>query len=267
VQPRIDTARANAARMYDFFLGGKDHFAIDREIAGKVLREVPEARVMARENRSFLRRAVRYLAAEAGIRQFLDVGTGMPGPDNVHEVAQRIAPECRVVYVDNDPVVLAHARALLTSAPRGETAYIQADLRDPEKILADPVTRNVLDFSQPVALTLIAVLPFVLSGDDAANSVATLVGALPPGSYLALSHATADDYDEARMAEAAEVYGRAGVPARPRSEAEIRELTPRGLELVPPGLVPLSRWRPDGPPARRRPASPGGAYGAVARKP
>jgi hypothetical protein len=154
--PGIDTSKQHSARMYDYYLGGKNHFAADREAAEKALAAVPTARTGARENRAFLGRAVRYLAAEAGIRQFLDIGTGLPTSNPVHEVAQSVAPSARIVYVDNDLLVLAHARALLTSSPQGRTAYIQADLREPEAILADPVTREVLDFSQPVALMLVS---------------------------------------------------------------------------------------------------------------
>jgi hypothetical protein len=184
--------------MYNYYLGGKDNFAVDRETAEMGLRSLPSARVMARENRKFLARAVNYLAGEAGIRQFLDIGTGLPSASNTHDVAQRIAPESRVVYADNDPIVLAHARALLSSVPEGRTTYIQADLREPDKILADPVVRDTLDFDRPVALMLIAVLPFLADSDDPAGVVATLLAALPPGSYLAASHGTADFNPPAR---------------------------------------------------------------------
>src|ERR1700756_4964363 len=155
MQAEIDTSKPHAARMYDYLLGGKDHFAIDRETAEKGIKLMPTGRTAARENRAFLGRAVRYLVAEAGIRQFLDIGTGLPSANNVHEVAQNVAPSCRVVYVDNDPIVLAHARALLTSAPEGRTAYIHADFREPERILADHATRQTLDFAKPVALMLV----------------------------------------------------------------------------------------------------------------
>src|SRR5260370_9220952 len=161
MQAEIDTSRPHAARIYDYLLGGKDHFAIDRETAEKGIKLIPTGRTAARENRGFLGRAVRFLVAEAGVRQFLDIGTGLPSANNVHEVAQGLVPSCRVVYVDNDPIVLAHARALLTSSPEGKTAYIHADLREAEKILDDPVTRQTLDFSQPVALMLLPVLTVV----------------------------------------------------------------------------------------------------------
>src|ERR1017187_6507734 len=171
----IDTSRPHPARIYDYSLGGKNHFAADREIAEKAWASMPAGRTAARENRSFLRRAVRYLAAEEGIRQLLDIGTGLPATDNVHEVAQRVAPESRIVYMDNDPLVLAHARALLTSSPEGRTAYIQADLREPEAILSDPGAREVLDFGQPIALMLVAVLHFVPDEDKPAEIIATLL--------------------------------------------------------------------------------------------
>ena len=192
IPPEIDTSKPHPARMYDYFIGGKNHFAADRETAAKVLQNSPSTRTAARENRAFLGRAVRYLAAEAGIRQFLDIGTGLPTTSNVHEVAQAVAPSSRVVYTDNDPMVLAHARALLTSAPEGRTAYIHADLRDPAAILSDPATRDVLDFSQPIALMLVAVLHFIPDEDNPAAILATLLDALPSGSYLVASHSTAE---------------------------------------------------------------------------
>src|SRR6202012_1407336 len=191
--PDIDTSRPHSARMYDYFIGGKNHFAADRETALKGLRHTPSIRVAARENRAFLGRAVRYLAAEAGIRQFLDIGTGLPTTNNVHEVAQESAPSARVVYVDNDPLVLAHARALLSSAPEVRTAYIQADLREPAAILANPVTREVLDFSQPVALMLVAILHYVPDEWRPAELLGTLLDALPSGSFFLATHITAGD--------------------------------------------------------------------------
>jgi len=176
--PGIDLSRPHTARMYDYLLGGKDHFAVDRETMEAGLKSWPGARVYARENRKFLARAVEYLAREAGVRQFLDIGTGLPSANNVHEVAQRVAPDSRVVYVDNDPLVLVHARALLTSDPAGRTAYIHADLRDPEKILADPVVRDTLDLSQPVALMLVAILHFIPDEDDPGAIVSALMSGL-----------------------------------------------------------------------------------------
>src|SRR5882757_264652 len=189
--PEIDTSRPHSARVYDYMIGGKNNFAADRETAAQVLKHSPNAHTAARENRAFLGRAVRFLAAEAGIRQFLDIGTGLPTANNVHEVAQAATPASRVVYADNDPMVLAHARALLTSSLEGRTAYIQADLRDPGSILASPVLREVLDLGQPVALMLIAVLHFIPDEDEPGKVIAALMDALPPGSYLAASHTTA----------------------------------------------------------------------------
>ena len=176
----IDTSRPHSARIYDYFLGGKNHFAADREVAEKSLASIPSGRTGAREQRAFLGRAVSYLAAEAGVRQFLDIGTGLPTTDNVHEVAQAIVPSARVVYVDNDPLVLAHARALLTSSEEGRTAYIHADLRSPGEILSSPVVREVLDFSQPVALMLVGILHFLEDKDEPERIIDTLLGALPP---------------------------------------------------------------------------------------
>src|ERR1700719_4702836 len=211
MQAEIDTSKPHAARIYDYLLGGKDHFAVDRETAEKGIKLIPTGRTAARENRSFLGRAVRFLVAEAGIRQFLDIGTGLPSANNVHEVAQGLVPSCRVVYVDNDPIVLAHARALLTSSPEGKTAYIHADLREPERILSDPVTRATLDFSQPVGLMLVAVLHFVPDEAQPRRIVDTLLDALPSGSYLVASHATSEYYAD-HGAAAARVYHERGIP-------------------------------------------------------
>jgi hypothetical protein len=265
VKPDIDTTRPHGARMYDYFLGGKDNFAADRRTAQELLHVVPTIRAAARENRAFLGRAVRYLVAEAGVRQFLDVGTGLPSANNVHEVAQAAAPECRVVYVDNDPIVLAHARALLTSAPEGKTAYIHADLRDPERILADRATRETLDLTKPVALMLVAVLHFVPDEDDPRAKVTALLDALPPGSYLIASHAT-PEHDPERAAAAARVYRQRGVPFQFRMADEFAAVAFGGLEMVDPGLVPVSEWRPDGD-APRPLAAEIAWDGGVARKP
>jgi hypothetical protein len=166
----IDSSKPHAARVYDYFLGGDNNFAVDREAAAAVLQDSPSVRIAARENRAFLGRAVRYLAAEAGIRQFLDIGAGLPATASVHAVAQAVAPSARVVYTDNDPLVLAHAATLLDSAPTGRTAYIQADLRDPAAILSSPVTRDVLDFGQPIGLVMVAILHFIQDGDDRPSS-------------------------------------------------------------------------------------------------
>ncbi len=265
MQPKIDTGKAHPARMYDYFLGGKDHFAVDRETAEKVLTSWATIRTAARENRAFLSRVVRYLVAEAGIRQFLDIGTGLPSANNVHEVAQVIAPECRVVYVDNDPIVLAHARALLTGSPAGRTAYIEADLREPGMILAHPVTRQTLDLTRPVALMLVAVLHFVPDKDNPAQIVSTLMDGLPSGSYLAASHVTAE-HNPQGLAGVGRAYAEAGVTGKIRTVDQFAELAFHGLEMVDPGLVVVSDWRPErtGPAPLAMDVS---GYGGVARKP
>jgi hypothetical protein len=251
--------------MYDYFLGGKNHFAADRESADALLARAPATRITARENRAFIGRAVRYLVAEAGVRQFLDVGTGLPTTSNVHEVAQAIDPSARVVYADNDPLVLTHARALLTSAPEGRTAYIQADLRDPEAIVASPTVREVLDLNEPVALILAAVLHFVLDEDNPAEILKTLLDALPSGSYLAASHVTAEHTPPEVAAQAQRAYRSSGVPLQVRASDEFAALAFSGLELLPPGVVLVSEWRPQAP-VRPTPAEVN-CYCGVARKP
>jgi hypothetical protein len=264
--PEINTSRPHPARMYDYYLGGKDHFAADREVADKILASLPTVRTSARENRAFLGRAVRYLAEEAGIRQFLDIGTGLPTTNNVHEVAQTVAPSARVVYIDNDPMVLAHARALLASSPEGRTAYVHADLRDPAAILSDPVAREVLDFSQPIALMLVAILHFIPDDDKPAEIIATLLDALPPGSYLTASHATGEHLPAVNVAGGQRVYQDAKVPWRMRDSDEFARLAFSDLELVPPGVVLTSEWRPDEEGPRPLPSEVN-CYGGVARKP
>ena len=265
MRPEIDTSKPQAARMYDYYLGGKDNFAADRATAQELMQVVPTIRAAARENRAFLGRAVRYLVAEAGIRQFLDIGTGLPSANNVHEVAQAVAPSCRVVYVDNDPLVLAHARALLTSSAEGKTTYIHADLRDPEKILADPATQATLDFTKPVALMLVAILHFVPDSDGPRQIVQTLLDALPSGSYLVASHATGEYFNDGG-AEAARIYNQRGVAFQFRTSDELASLAFNGLEMVEPGLVPVSEWRPDSD-APRPLAAEIQWDGGVARKP
>jgi hypothetical protein len=250
--------------MYDYYLGGKDHFAADRELAEQVLAGMPSVRTAARENRAFLGRAVRFLAGEAGIGQFLDIGTGLPTSSNVHEVAQAAEPSARVVYADNDPLVLAHARALLTSSPQGRTAYIQADLRDPGSILASPVLREVLDLSQPVALMLVGVLHFIPDGDRPAEILATLLGAVPTGSYLVASHTTTE-YDPEGWARIQRQYASGGIPGQARDSGEFARLAFSGLDLMPPGVVPVSEWRPDKPGPHPLPAEVS-VVGGVARK-
>ena len=264
MKPKIDTSKAHAARMYDYYLGGKDHFAADRDTAQRAMASWPAVRTAVRENRAFLGRAVRYLVAEAGIRQFLDIGTGLPSANNVHEVAQETAPSSRIVYVDNDPIVLAHARALLTSAPDGKTAYIHADLREPERILGDPSARATLDLSKPVALMLVAILHFLPDADEPQRIITTLLGALPPGSYLVASHVT-PEHDPVGVGGLERTYRAAGVAAQARTVDEFADLAFRGLELVDPGLVLVSEWRPDSAGPHPLPSEVNW-YGGVARK-
>jgi S-adenosyl methyltransferase len=238
----IDTTVPSTARIYDYWLGGHDNFAADRAAALKVSEAAPEAQLMAVENRRFLRRAVRYLAADAGITQFLDIGTGLPTQGNVHQVAQDMNPDARVVYVDNDPMVLAHSRALKTG---GNTVVIEADLRDPQVILDHPSTRKLIDFSQPLAVLLVAVLHFVSDDDDPPAIVAAIRDALPVGSYLVLSHVTGDIRRES-AANAAIHYKKVTSGATLRGRQEILRFFAE-LELIDPGLVQVSHWRPDEP--------------------
>jgi hypothetical protein len=265
VQPKIDITKPHTARIYDYLLGGKDNFAVDRATAEKAMQSWRSVRTAARENRAFLGRAVRYLVREAGIRQFLDIGTGLPAANNVHEVAQGIVPECRVVYADNDPIVLAHARALLASSAEGHTAYIDADLREPEKILASPAVAETLDLSQPVALMLMAILHFVPDEDNPVHIMSTLLDALPSGSYLAASHATLE-YDPVGVSGAGRAYQASGMTGQLRTADEFSELVFRGLRMVDPGVVPVSEWRPDGDGPRPL-AAEISTNGGVARKP
>jgi trans-aconitate methyltransferase len=260
-QPPFDTSVAHVARVYNYWLGGKDNFAADRAAGEQAIKAFPGIPLSARSNRAFLARAVRFLAGEAGLRQFLDVGTGIPSANNTHEVAQAVAPESRVVYVDNDPIVLTHARALLASDPAGATDYIDADMRDPQQILVQ--AGRLLDFSRPVALMMMAVLQHLDDEDSPYQIVRTLVDALPPGSYLALSH-PAKDIDAEAMAKMADSLNKMmaeKVTFRDRSAvAGFFD----GLELVEPGLVQASKWRPT---SESEAASPAALWGGVARKP
>jgi hypothetical protein len=261
----INASEPHSARIYDYFIGGKNHFAADRQTAAEVLRRSPAAHIAARENRSFLGRAVRYLTAEAGIRQFLDIGSGLPTTNNVHEVAQAIVPSARVVYADNDPLVLTHARALLTSTPAGRTAYIHADLREPAAILSHPDTRAVLDFGQPIALMLVAILHFTPDEFKPAEIIATLVDALPAGSYLVATHLTTE-HDPVATSAGEQTMRAAGMAMQKRDSGVFADLAFSGLELVPPGVVLASEWRPEGPGPRPQPSEVN-CYAGVARKP
>jgi len=262
--PDIDTSVPHSARIYDYILGGKDNFAVDRQAAAKAMAANPHLATAMRENRALMRRMVAWLAREAGVRQFLDIGTGLPTSPNVHEVAQAAAPEARVVYVDNDPIVLTHARALLTSSPEGATAYIHADVRDPGKILSDPRLRETLDLSQPVALTLFGVLQFVPDEDDPWGIVARLLAALAPGSYLALQQPTRDFYPEGVGIDTS--YRSVGIPFQYRTKDEFARFV-AGLELVPPGIQLMSQWRAEDEKQPRPSGVEAGAYAAIARKP
>jgi S-adenosyl methyltransferase len=243
---RFDPDTPHPARVYNYWLGGKDHLDADRQAAEEVIRHRPEVVAGARANRAFLARAVRYLAAECGIRQFLDIGTGLPAPASTHEVAQQTAPDCTVVYADNDPLVLVYARALLTCRPPGRCGYLDADLRDTATLLGQ--ASRLLDFTKPVAVLLLAILHFIADSDDPAGIVATLASALAPGSYLVISHLTGD-LAPGPVADGVGAYN-AAVPTAviPRSHAQVTALF-GGLPLVPPGVVPVAEWRPSASPA------------------
>jgi len=238
----LDTSVAHSARVYDYWLGGKDNFAADRIAAEQVIDVRPSIRTDVQSNRAFLGRAVRYLAGEAGIRQFLDIGTGLPSANNTHEVAQSVAPDSRVVYVDNDPIVLVHARALLTGTAEGVTAYLEADLRDPGKILAD--AGETLDFSQPVAVMLVAVMHHISDDEDAYGIVGQLRDAVPSGSHLVVSQ-PAKDIDSEKVAEVARRYN-AHVPAGQvrRTNDEVAAFF-GDWEILEPGVVQTVQWRPE----------------------
>ena len=257
----IDTTVPHSARIWNYWLGGKDNFAVDRAAGDAWETTFPGMRDIARASRSFLTRSIAYLAQDAGIRQFLDVGTGLPTAENTHQVAQRIAPEARIVYVDNDPLVLAHARALLTSTPEGATAYIHADLRDPDKILAEAA--DTLDFTEPIALILSGVLGHVVDIGQARSIVRGLLAGLPSGSYLSLNDGTSVIARE-ELEQATQDYNDSGaLPYVQRTPEEIASFF-EGLELVEPGIVSCPRWRPD-PAAANEPDLD--AFGGVGRKP
>jgi S-adenosyl methyltransferase len=254
---RFDTAKPSPARIYDYFLDGKDNYEVDRAAAAEVEERLPQVRKMMKQNRAFMTRAVHYLAAECGVRQFIDIGSGLPTPHgNVHGIAQAVAPDARVVYVDNDPVVLSHGRALLAS---DHTAVVTADLRDPDAILSHLGLCNLIDLREPVALLLVAVLHFIPDEDRPADIVRTLRAATVPGSYLTLSHADRTPQVES----AAQVYDRATSQGFPRSRSEVESYFGK-FELVPPGLVQVSQWRPDSGSQRQQDVP---WWGGVARHP
>lgn len=260
----IDVNVPTAARMYDYWLGGHDNFAADRDAASRIAEMWPEAPAVARENRKFLGRAVRYLAGQAKIRQFIDLGTGLPTKGNVHEVAQAITPGARVVYVDNDPMVLAHARALKTGPG---VAVVQADLRDAQTILEHPDTRLLIDLTQPLAVISVAVLHFI-ADPEAHAAVARLVGAAAGGSYLVLSHITGDTENPQAAEAGTAVYARTSNPIIARPRAEILGFFD-GLEILQPGLVPVAQWRPseDAPADETQRLAGQGLVGGIGRKP
>jgi hypothetical protein len=261
--PEIDASVPNSARIWNYWLGGKDNYPVDREAGDDYRALYPEIVDVARASRRFLTRAIRYLAGEAQVRQFLDIGTGLPTADSTHEVAQRVAPEARVVYVDNDPVVLAHARALLTSSPEGATAYVDADLHDPEPILA--AARRTLDFTRPIGLMLLGILGHVDDDEEARSVVKRLLEALPSGSYLTVCDGT-NVISEAGV-EAQRLYNESGaVPYRLRSPDQIAEFF-EGLELVEPGVVSCPRWRPDAAELAAGAPAEMDQFAGVARKP
>jgi S-adenosyl methyltransferase len=265
---KINTSVPNPARIYDYLLGGKDNYPADREVADQVVAIAPVARDVVQDNRAFLRRAVRFLTREAGIRQFIDLGSGLPTQGNVHEIAQAIAPEARVVYVDNDAMVVTHSRALLAG---DNTLAVQADLREPGATLGHPEVRELIDFDQPIALLLVAILHFLPDDQDPLGIVARFREALPAGSYLAISHGTRDvparpDMSAEAMTEMGarveRLYQQTTASIVTRSRAQVERFFD-GFELVDPGLVEIQRWRPDD----ERSLLPGGFYGGVGRKP
>ena len=257
----LDPSVPHIARIQNYWRGGKNNYAADREAAGHIAAAYPDLAHSVRANREFLARSVRYLAGEAGVRQFLDIGTGLPAAGSVHEVAQAIAPQSRVVYADNDPVVLLHARALLTSGPHGATAYIDADVRDTGQVLRQAAV--TLDFAQPVAVIVVSVLHMIDDQDDPHAIVARLMDAMPPGSFLALTHVASDLEPEAMAEMARRMSQHVTQRATPRDRATVTRLF-AGLDLVPPGLVRVPEWRPESAQAA---AAPSTQWGGVARKP
>ncbi|MFF8281120.1 SAM-dependent methyltransferase [Streptomyces albus] len=260
---QIDTTRPHPARMYDYYLGGKDNYEADRDAADRILSALPDVGVTARSNRDFMHRAVRTVVGN-GVRQIIDIGTGIPTSPNTHEVARQVAPDVRVAYVDNDPIVSTYAGAKLTNS--GNAGFVLADIRDPKGILDHPVTRELIDFDQPVALMLLAVLHFVTDEEDAAGIVRTLTERLPAGSYLVLSHGTADFNDNQGFGQAAKVYNEESTAsAQWRTGKEISAFF-EGFELLEPGLVQLPLWRPDGPVPTAGELTRHMGYGGVAVK-
>lgn len=258
----IDFTVPSVARVYDALLGGKDNYAVDRAVAEETMRIVPNVREAGLELRALLARGVRAMVG-MGIRQFIDLGSGLPTVENTHQIAQAADPTCRVVYVDNDPIVLVHARALLTSTPEGRTAYLDADVRNPQSILAAPQLSELFDLAQPIALSVFALFHFVPDEDDPYAILRRLVSFLPSGSFLAMSHLTGD-VDPESVSRGEKLYASSGITLRARSRSEFAAFFD-GLDLIEPGIQLLSRWRPD----EEEPVADVDAlgYGAVARKP
>ncbi|GGK97124.1 SAM-dependent methyltransferase [Nocardia jinanensis] len=263
--------RAHSARIYDYFLGGKDNYPADREAAAKIEQAIPSVRGVARDNRAFMVRAMRHLG-DLGVRQYLDIGTGIPTEPNLHQVVQESAPDARVVYVDNDPIVLAHARALLIGTAEGVTQYVQSDLTDPARILSAPAVRETLDFAEPVALSLIALCHFV-PGDRIYDIVDTLLAPLPSGSYLVMTHLTTD-FDPAMVEGTVRAYRASGIEMEARDYEGVSHFF-RDMELLEPGIVAIDTWYPEGEQSRAAgvtelptgaPRPPAAGYAAVGRK-
>lgn len=263
--PGVDVNAAHSARMYDYYLNGKDHYPADRAAADAALEAFPSLRLTAVENREFLGRTVSYLVEDAGIDQFIDIGAGLPGSGNTHEIAQMLQPRSRVVYVDNDPSVVTHARWLDKGHPSGAAVYLLGDLREPAGILENPHLLDVLDLSRPVAVILNAVLHFLTDDDEPYDVVSHLTSALAPGSYLELSHVTSD-HTPAESAALVRAYTQAGVALRLRSRSEVDRFFD-GLDLVDPGLVDVSQWKSEHLPAPRPTIEAVSCYGGVARVP
>lgn len=257
----IDTSRPHPARMYDYYLGGKDYYPVDEEAAERVIALVPSIKHVARVNREFMHRAVRLLA-EQGIRQFLDIGTGIPTEPNLHQVVQDVSPDARVMYADNDPIVLRHAEALLRSTPEGVTQFVQADVREPEKIISR--AREVLNFAQPIAISMVALLHFVPDDQDPYGLVRTLLAPLPPGSCVVLSHVTGD-FDPKSWDLAVDIYRQGGVPAQVRTRDEFARFFD-GMTLIEPGVQVATQWRPSADSTGSEGSQTTALYVGVARK-
>ncbi|MFE2210923.1 SAM-dependent methyltransferase [Streptomyces canus] len=261
----VDTGSAHSARIYDYIIGGADHYPADREAGDAMVREWPALPVHMRANRDFMNRAVRHLAEKAGVRQFLDIGTGIPTSPNIHEIAQSVSPDARVVYVDNDPLVLRLSQGLLNGTPEGRTSYIEADMRDPASILEAPELRATLDLTRPVALLVIAIVHFMTDEDDAVGIVRRLLDPLPSGSHLAMSIGTAE-FAPDEVGRVAREYAARGMPMRLRTFAEAAEFF-TGLEVVEPGIVQVHKWHPDGSGTEVVRDADIAMYGVVGRKP